>query len=272
MGLRIPFLATFFLLVALQTGYCAAPEVSCHGCHPVHHAERGSCVSCHRGNPATLRMNISHHGLIAGRFAWSALAGSEVVERGKRKLEDAACRRCHQTAGRGNRLAGNLDSLATRHSPERLLKAIRSPALYMPDFRFSESQAVELVNALLAASGERAVPEKEIPLVIHFVEEKREEDPFTRYCGSCHRVLSPLAGGLGEGRVAPNLSGLLTEFYTPTYADGERWTVKGLEKWVKNPRSVKNTARMIPVRIDSPEEFSRLLPHFGASAQTASQF
>jgi cytochrome c2 len=198
---------------------------------------------------------VAHRRLIQGRYSHFALPGSPVTERGRRHLQTAGCRRCHLIGGKGNRLASDLDLVARDATPGELHAAIRQPALLMPDFQFPETKIVELVNALLEASRKNASgPAEEIPRVIYFAgQENKEENAFSRYCGDCHRLLSPVLGGVGKGTIAPNLSGLLTEFYPRFFRGEERWSGENLKKWLKNPRSIRPGARMPPVHPEQKE-------------------
>ena len=124
----------------------------------------------------------------------------------------------------------------------------------MPDFHFSEQQLVELVNAIHANSQKATQPSKEVPIIIHFDEQQKEEEAiFVRKCGACHRMLTKLKGGLGSGYIGPNLSGLFTEFYPKSYPQEKSWTVQALKDWLKNPRKVLKNARMNPVELKQVE-------------------
>ncbi len=248
-------LLTFFLLVLLATaGAAQQGQNSCRQCHPDHYPALGSCVDCHRGDPRTDRLAIAHFGLIRGAYAHFALADSAVVERGRQRLKDSGCRRCHVADGQGNRLAANLDRNGLSRTPEELAEAIRKPVRFMPDFHFTEAQIGELVNAILAGAARAEPATEEIPLVVHFEQRRQSEDnPFAKHCGSCHRLLSTHLGGLGEGEIGPNLSGLLTEHYPPTFRDVEPWTLESLEKWLKNPRESRHNTRMAPIRLNQGE-------------------
>ncbi len=239
----------------------------CVTCHPAHYAERGACPACHRGDERTDRVNIAHRGLIPAAYSWFALPGSPVVRRGGDRIEASACRRCHAWRGEGNGFAANLDDLLAVSSPRKIHDAIRSPAAYMPDFRFDETRIREIVNAILAAGADRKTPARPgIPVVVHFEDaDGRADLLFPRACGPCHRILSDAQGGLGTGAIGPNLSGLLTRHYPPTFGDGDRWTPDKLKKWLKNPRSVKPAAAMPPVPL-SPEQVDELAGLMSAPA------
>lgn len=244
------------LLIALTSApaWGVEPRQQCLECHRVHYSAHGKCTLCHRGNPASGRVNIAHYGLIAGRFARFALKDDVVVREGQHLLEQFACRRCHVTGGRGNRLAANLDGLRLERKPGDIAAAIRNPALGMPDFRVSEQQTVALVNAILAGGeGQKTIPGGQ-PKAIHFdADDGRQKDVFSRKCGACHRTLTVKRGALGQGTIAPNLSGVLSRWYPKTFRNGREWNRKGLEEWLRNPRLVRSQARMQPVKLTAAE-------------------
>ena len=133
----------------------------------------------------------------------------------------------------------------------------------MPNFYLKETHIMEMVNAILSEAA-RVEPEAgEIPLVIHFEDEKQtEESVFVNHCGSCHMVLTTRFGGLGKGNIGPNLSGLFSQYFPKTLGDKEQWSSKPLKKWLKNPREIRKNAKMKPVKLPS-DEFPRLLKEIG---------
>ena len=238
----------------------AADRNFCLECHPVHYGQDGDCVSCHRGFAGTPRLNIAHQGLIAAHFSGFTRPGNKVTESGHQLIKRYACRRCHVTGDRGNRLAANLDYSQVQKTPEALDESIRQPVLFMPQFHFYDQQRIALINALLDSGRQLKLPAQEQPLVVHFEgESSRRELVFEKQCGKCHRVLTSRFGGVGESLSGPNLSGLLSEFYPPSFSpDKLAWTVGNLQKWIKNPRSVRKFARMPPVDLNK-QNFDRLV-------------
>lgn len=254
MGIR--FLILILLLTTnLFAAETPAEKTHCLECHPIHFAELGACVSCHRGFSGTARLNIAHNGLIAARFSSFTLAEDQITKQGKQRLDDYACRRCHISTDKGIRLAANLDFSQREKTPEELEEAIQFPALFMPEFHFNEQQRIELINAILFGGSQIKVPEQEFPEVVHFEgEEVNHEFQFEKHCGSCHRALTARYGGLGSGLIGPNLSGIFSEFYLLNFGqDNQRWTRENLEKWLKNPRQVRIYAQMPPVMLKQKE-------------------
>ena len=228
----------------------------CLNCHPTHHAGKGSCRTCHGGNPDAGRKEIAHHRLVAGRYARHTLGDVAEVRAGVKSIGHFACRRCHVVGGRGNRLSISLDLSARHLEPERLAHAIRQPASAMPDFRMTDDQVTSVVNALLAEFGVSAkqAARAERPRVVHFdVAGGAGGDPFSRQCGGCHRALSERLGALGNGAVGPNLSGLFSAYYPLAYAGDTPWTPQRLEGWLANPRKMRPAATMRPMKV-TPEE------------------
>jgi len=227
----------------------------CLDCHQPHYQEIAGCNDCHHGTAATPRVEIAHSGLIAARYAAFTLAESPLVKQGEKRLKEYSCRRCHISDKTGNRLATNLDLVMDHSTPEELDASIKTPVLFMPDFRFTESQRIELVNAILAGAKRAGRPEGEQPILIHFeTEEGKSERQFEKQCGSCHRALTVRYGGVGNGLVGPNLSGLFSEFYPKNYSpESLSWEPKNLEKWLQNPRKIRPLTQMAPIELQSAE-------------------
>lgn len=231
----------------------------CLSCHDVHYADRGSCVSCHRGNDRSDRKNIAHRDIIPGSMACFTLGDAPRVREGKRLIDRFACRRCHWISGKGSRRASNLDRLYATTPPQAIQQAIIQPAVFMPDFHVTEQQGIALVNAIMAGGRAAGGERKELPQVVHFVESgEKQEDGFTANCGPCHRLLSKQYGGLGTGDAGPNLSGIFSEFYPRTFEGKRAWTEERLKTWLKNPRKVRPVTTMRPVLLEE-EKLRELL-------------
>jgi cytochrome c2 len=236
-----------------------ADQVGCLRCHKPHYTKNGSCVSCHRGDVRSDRLSIAHRDLVRGKFSWFALPGSQPLQRGEKLLEGCACRRCHTSAGKGNRLAINLDRLPANTSPQKIFGSIQSQALFMPDFRFDDRQVTDLVNAVLAGGLKSGRTGGEIPQVVHFEKlQQHRENIFEKQCGPCHKVLTQAHGALGKGDIGPNLAGLFSEYYPATWKDNGRWTAENLKKWLENPRGIRVNSEMRPVPL-TKEEIDQLL-------------
>ncbi len=242
------------IMLALSVITPAAAKQLCLNCHPSHYSERGSCTSCHRGNPASERMNIAHARLISGRYASFTLGETYQVRGGMRLIGQYACRRCHVIASRGNRLAASLDLAPGRKAPPELVKAIMQPVAGMPDFRLDEHQQTAIVNALQWAALMQGPKNTLQPQTVHFsASAAADRDLFSRKCGPCHRILSLRHGVLGQADIGPNLSGLLSPFYSQGSCSKERWTEARLASWLKNPRIKRPWAIMQPVELTEAE-------------------
>ncbi|MHB8122071.1 MAG: selenite/tellurite reduction operon c-type cytochrome lipoprotein ExtS [Desulfuromonadaceae bacterium] len=251
--------AALLIVVALLTtalptwGGVGQVRQLCLSCHPVHYAERGLCTGCHLGNPGSARKNIAHAGLREGKYARFTLGDGVYLKKGQQLLDQLACRRCHVSSGRGNRLAVNLDRSVVRKTAGETALSVQRPVTSMPDFALHESQITAVVNVVLAGSVGRETAVAE-PVRVHFNNSgKNGADIFSRKCGSCHRMLGERLGAVGNGAIGPNLSGLLSEYYPATFRDGEVWNASRLSSWLKNPRTIKPWARMVPVTLTPAE-------------------
>jgi cytochrome c2 len=243
-------LLIFFVMIA--TPVAAQPRQLCLSCHPAHYEARGECTGCHLGNAASLRKNIAHAGIRAGKYTRFIMADAGRVKSQELLLEQYACRRCHLSSGRGNHLAANLDSSAIRNTAQQLASSIRQPVAGMPDFGMNDDRVTTLVNAILTGSKGHE-NDTLLPVKVHFSVGRQGADVFSTKCGSCHQLLSRRLGALGTSRIAPNLSGLLTEYYPKTFRYNDVWTFRKLEVWLKNPRDVKPLAGMLPVVLKKTE-------------------
>lgn len=264
------YLALLILALALsvpEPAFAATSRDGCRHCHAVHYQELGGCVDCHGGEERTRRRDLAHHDLFLGPLTHFRLPQSPVTEAGIRLLETSACRRCHISGEKGNRLASNLDQRAALR-PLDLEAAIRRPVDFMPDFHFSDESIVRLVNALLLGASKSAPIGAEVPRVVHF-EGSREslENPFVKHCGGCHRMLTARHGALGRGTVAPNLSGLLTAHYPANFAaEHLPWTRERLKTWLENPRRQRPLAQMRTPPLNK-REVTALLDIFSAEIE-----
>lgn len=222
----------------------------CVECHTPHFETDGTCVDCHRGDPRTRRMNIAHYRLIQGKYACFTLPEDSVVSDGTRLIDTSGCRRCHKTGHQGNRLASDLDASLDKTLPEDLAHAIKYPAVFMPNFYFNESDIVKLVNTILGSSAVWGPESSETPKIIYFEKSKEDDNnTFTKHCGSCHRLLAQQFGGLWQGDIGPNLSGIFSRFYFKNFKDGKSWNADRLKQWLKNPRGVRINAQMLPIEL-----------------------
>ncbi len=252
-GQLVSGLLIVITLVSALPAWGAPSRQLCLPCHPSHYVELGSCSHCHRGNPESERKNIAHAGLRAGKYARFTLGNAAQIKEGEQLMNQLACRRCHVSAGRGNRTAVNLDAAATRKTAGELATSIRHPVAHMPNFALDEERVTTLVNVVLAGSQGRNTDET-APVRVHFNNSgKKNTDVFSTKCGSCHRLLSLRSGAIGTGEIGPNLSGLFSEYYPKTFRNNEAWSAKNLKDWLKNPREIRPGSRMLPVTLTDAE-------------------
>ncbi|MBL7179628.1 MAG: c-type cytochrome [Desulfobacterales bacterium] len=262
MGLRLSVLTVIAGLIWAMIPVTDRGGCGCLQCHRPHHEKLGVCMDCHRGDPRTNRIRIAHYRLIPGKYARFRLPDNPVIDAGRRLITQFACRRCHRIGTSGNRLAADLDRLLPKVQPQNLAAAIKEPVPSMPDFYFSDTHVTKLVNAILDGRADIASGTAEAPLIIHFENNTpNRENLFDRHCGSCHRLLTRKAGGLGRGHMGPNLSGLLSEFYPQNFKNGQAWDAVGLKKWTENPRNIRPNAQMIPLEL-TDGEFTQLVRLF----------
>jgi cytochrome c2 len=226
----------------------------CSDCHIPHYESEASCVDCHRGIPGTDRAQTAHYRLIRGKYACFTLPDSPVVKDGLRLINTSGCRRCHRTGSKGNILASNLDTSFEKTLPEALSDAIKHPATFMPIFYFQEADVIRLVNAILESSAFYTSTSGEDSRVIHFEEDiKNNDNIFNNRCGSCHRILTTQFGGLGQGNIGPNLSGIFSRFYFKNFKNSKFWDSNRLKQWLNNPRDIRVNTQMPPVKLTEDE-------------------
>jgi cytochrome c2 len=262
LGACLAILIAVLALLSANPCYAATDRNQCRSCHPVHYADQGGCTDCHHGNPRTSRSGLAHSGLIAGHYASFTDPRAVAVIAGKKLAEQTACRRCHVLAGTGNRLASNLDTLLGRSTPAEIRTALAEPAIFMPNFHFSEQDLDRLTTAVLAGGFQSGKALKEPPRIVHFNDQKTgQQTIFVKQCGGCHKLLSKQHGGLGNGTTGPNLSGLLTRFYPANFEGDNAWNEERLKRWLKNPRQVRSQTLMrpIPLKLDEWEQLLKII-------------
>lgn len=261
MAARLAVLILLLVLVceAAFAGVKQGQPIRCLNCHPTHYAEKGSCNDCHRGDSRTSRRELAHAGFIVARYADFPMPGSVSAKRGRKLANDSACRRCHLLEGRGNRLSVNLDLLLKGSNPQEIAVAIKEPAIYMPDFHFSNHDRDDLITAILAAGYRHGRQAAEPHQVVHFeTDDSKQPDQFSKHCGGCHRLLSLKLGGVGTGISGPNLSGLLSAHYPASYPENLSWNRERLKKWLQSPRKLRSSTLMRPVSLKE-QEWQQLL-------------
>lgn len=247
----VPRITLLIPLIILALAMECLGAEACLKCHKSHFSQYGRCIKCHHGNDRTYRKQLAHSGIINGRYASFTFADSDRNAAGIELTERFACRRCHILNSRGRNIASNLDRLLWNSTPEKIRQALSSPALYMPDFRFSEKELDLVVTSILAAGMNTGKPVTETPQVIHFANSGGNVggNIFQKRCGGCHKLLSHRDGGLGTGDTGPNLTGIFSTYYKETTQEKRRWDTDRLRRWLKNPRDLRKNALMPPLAI-----------------------
>ncbi len=244
----------YFLLFSLILSACLVSSHNknhCLDCHKPHYIKIGNCYFCHQGNSLAKDKYLAHKSLILKKFSYFRFGNHPIVVEGEKIVNDLGCRRCHRIEGIGNSLAKSLDSLSTPFDVNKITSSIKDPAYYMPNFSFSKTEIIAIVNYLMYCSSQKEKKNKLSYYKVYFLNNKQQKI-FDKKCGKCHKVLTKRYGGLGQGDVAPNLSGLFTKFYPKSsflYPISE----KKLKEWIKNPKKIKSNALMIPVLLNKKE-------------------
>lgn len=252
--------------LALLATACASPrrasagQPRCLDCHAVHNADAGTCVTCHRGDPAATRAVLAHRTLLRGPAVAHAWPQGESVRLGNATIERAACRRCHVIGGRGSSVGASLDRVVHGREQAALRDSIRAPVDNMPDFGLDEV-ATDRVIAALLAQAPRVVADPSYR--VWFTDEaEREPGAFERHCGGCHRLLTS-DGPLGVSNAGPHLAGLFTEFHPKTAPGDVAWTPTLLRRWLDNPRALRPATPM-PRPVLTADEVDEILRALGS--------
>jgi cytochrome c2 len=224
-------------------------------CHEAHFQDKGTCLSCHRGNDETSRKNIAHKGLITKDYADFYISRNS--DKGKQIVDNLGCRRCHKISGKGVDAAVSLDSSAANNTGEYLFDKIKNVNEYMPDFKLKDEEIKSVAKYLILKSGDRKDSSSE-PFVTYI--KSSEKGVFEKECGDCHKLLTRKGGGKGTGYIAANLSGLFSEYFRSNVlkTNDKKWDKELLLKWIDNPRSIKKLAIMPPIKL-SEEDKKKLI-------------
>ena len=247
MGTR--FFIMFLVITLCSTSY--ARENRCLNCHEEHYPEYGICTSCHRGIDKTSREDIAHHMLIEGKYSYFRIKEDTRVKEGGKIIDDGGCRRCHTIGNTGSLLASNLDISVNEKEINELILNLTEPTAYMPNYYFTDTQKIAVVNTLLNRGFGFDFRSGDDYTLVH-LNEKTSGNLFSDKCGGCHMMLSKNYGGLGRYNIGPNLSGLFSDFF-PHINDVKRWTTENIKQWLKNPRDIKKNTLMPKVELNEEE-------------------
>lgn len=168
-----------------------------------------------------------------------ALLDPERIEmRGRAVFEKYNCAGCHRLGGEGGGIAPALDREAEKSRPEWLFAFLKRPykirpgpilRARMPDFNLPDEDAAALTEYLSYIAGE-PFPFDPEPKRQVYAEDVRDGEKLYRAvfaCIACHSL-----NGTG-GRIGPDHTDLASRLKRP-------W----VEKWLKNPLSVRPGVRM----------------------------
>lgn len=242
MGTNLLFIIFTILIINFNL-YSKDLCINCHGEHI-----KSSCVSCHRGNPDTKRIGLAHYKIISGKFLKYKI-DKKIKEDGDILIKNLGCRRCHIIGKSGNNKGNDLNKIIKKKTTEEIILAIQNPGYFMPDFKIYDSTLILLMNALFSSSNSDTI-ERGVNMI--YFKRQQLDNIFDNKCGSCHRLISDKLGFLGKSGIAPNLSGILTEYY-PKTKNLKSNTPEDIKIFLKNPRSYNKNSIMPPQEISDIE-------------------
>ena len=199
---------------------------------------QASCIKCHA--------NIQH------------LQGASTIERGQLLFEELGCPNCHLVDGYEDlpRVGPYLRRISAKVDPAWLVRWVTNPHVYrpktrMPNFMFSQDEAVAIAAYLLEASkpeGTQWLETRPAPTGIDPTNQALvahgKELVDTLGCRACHGIApgeSPAL--LGENKdIAPNLSNI-----------AEKTDARWIYYWLKGPRDFSPVSRMPSLRLSDDE-------------------
>jgi len=241
-----------------------------------HPPEKFGCTPCHRGqgpavnSPEQAHGEVHHwdHPLLRGVKVQAScikchaniqhLAGAGTIERGQLLFEELGCPNCHLVDGYEDlpRVGPYLRRISAKVDPAWLVRWVTNPHQYrpktrMPNFMFSQDEAVAVASYLLEASkaeGDQWLESRPAPTGIDptnpelVAQGKEVVDNIG--CRACHGFApgeSPAL--LGENKdIAPNLSNI-----------AEKTDARWIYYWLKGPRNYSPVSRMPSLRLSDDE-------------------
>jgi mono/diheme cytochrome c family protein len=201
-----------------------------------------NCIKCHQG--------VQH------------LEGAGAIARGEKLFEDLGCHGCHLTEGYEDlarqdgvpAIGPSLRRVGAKVDHAWLVRWVRNPHEFrprtrMPNFMFSDDQAVAIAAYLLSTTqkpSEEWLATRPAPVLANGSDAVAHGKALVDSlgCRACH-ALSPdeVAGQVGANKdVAPNLAHIAEK------TDG-RW----IYHWIRNPRGYSAIARMPSLRLSDEE-------------------
>ncbi len=201
---------------------------------------QANCIKCHA--------SVQH------------LEGAEEIARGEKLFEDLGCHGCHLTEGyeelskeNGTSVIGpSLRRIGAKVDHAWLVRWVTNPHEFrprtrMPNFMFSEEQAVQIAAYLLSdtkAPSDEWTAAHPAPSLAGADATHGRELMDAIGCRACH-ALAPdeVAGQLGANKdIAPNLSKI-----------AEKTSPQWIYNWIRNPRGYSAVARMPSLRLSDDE-------------------
>ena len=259
--------------VALQENVMADQWTQPFRSHPPmpHALNEFGCVICHHGQGAATTVSEAHYSTKAweqpilparyleascGQCHMEPLEGTPQLNLGRRLLARFGCVHCHAiTQADGSLMVPvdeppSLDHIAEKTTREWLFAWIKNPQIYgvsstMPNFRFSDQEAADIANFLIAqstASENSKVPLASVPLPSP---EQAAVDGAGLYgqlfCASCHATQNS-KGILMGGDLAPELTRV-----------GNKVNPDWLRRWLRAPQGYDSKTRMPRYRYDDKQ-------------------
>jgi mono/diheme cytochrome c family protein len=241
-----------------------------------HPSEKFGCTSCHAGQGAAVNSVEMAHGevmfwehplrhgtdvqasCIGCHTDVQGLDGAQVIARGERLFEQLGCHNCHLTEGYEHlaRVGPSLRRIGAKLDHDWMVRWVQNPHAIrprtrMPNFNFSEDDAVKIVAYLLAASaaesGEWAASNPAPAALGARPADASDGEALTESLGShASHAFSPdeVASQPEESKdIAPNLSGVAAKVKDASW----------IYHWIRNPRGYSPVARMPSLRISEDE-------------------
>jgi len=221
------------------------------------------CVICHNGQGAATTVAEAHYSTKAweqpilparyleascGQCHMEPLEGTPQLNLGRRLLARYGCAHCHAiTQPDGSLIVPvdeppSLEHIAEKTSREWLFAWIKNPQAYavsstMPNFRFSDQEATDIANFLIAQSNASVNSQAPAPapFALPSAEQAAVDGPGLYgmlFCASCHATQNSKGALLG-GELAPEITRV-----------GSKVNADWLRRWLKVPQGYDPKTRM----------------------------
>ena len=260
--------------VALQENSFADSHTQPFRPHPPmpHALTEFGCVVCHHGQGAATTVEEAHYStkaweqpILPGRYLESScgqchmedLEGTPQLNLGRRLLARYGCAHCHAITQPDGTLIKpvdeppSLEHVAEKTSREWIYQWLKNPQAYavsstMPNFRFNDQEAADLVNFLVAQStpseNSRAAVPANVPLPSETVAAADGAGLYgLLFCTSCHATQNS-RGNLIGGDLAPELTRV-----------GNKVNAEWLRRWLRAPQGYDPKTRMPRYRYEEKE-------------------